>query len=107
MFFGERNKNPLVEQISSPFCTAAVTKLKAGPDNIPNIIANGTKYADSLFTGKNMVWWEGDTTTTLTYTNYSSNVNSGNYIFRDWTSYLKSTTDLFYPNGTISFNQIN
>ena len=84
-----------------------MTRLKAGPDNIPNIIANGTNYTDTLFTGKNMVWWEGDTLTTPIYTNYSSNVNLGYYIFRDWTAYMKSTTDLFFANGTITYSQIN
>ena len=54
-----------------------------------------------------MVWWEGDTLTTPFYTDISSSVNSGYYIFRDWTTYFESTTDLFYANGTISFNQIN
>jgi len=28
-------------------------------------------------------------------------------MFLDWTKFLPSTTDLFYANGTISFNQIN
>ena len=54
-----------------------------------------------------MVWWQGDTLTTPAYSSYSNNVNSGDYIFRDWTAYLPSTTDLFYANGTISFSQIN
>ncbi len=71
-------------------------RLKAGPDNIANIITNKKKYTDKLFSGKNMVWWEGDTLTTSNYSNYSSLVNSGEYIFRDWTTYLKGTTDLFY-----------
>ena len=53
-----------------------------------------------------MVWWEGDNLTTPDYSSTSDNVNSGNYIFRDWTNYLPSTTDLFYANGTISFSQI-
>jgi hypothetical protein len=84
-----------------------MTRLKAGPDNINGILANGTNYTDTLFTGKNMVWWEGDTLTTPSYSIYSSYVNSGTFFFRDWTTYLKNTTDLFYGNGTISFNQIN
>ena len=54
-----------------------------------------------------MVWWEGDTLTTTAYSSYSSYVSSGYYIFRDWTAYLKNTTDLFYANGTITFSQIN
>ena len=53
-----------------------------------------------------MVWWEGDNLTTPDYSYYSAGVNSGNFIFRDWTNYLPSTTDLFYANGTISFSQI-
>ena len=53
-----------------------------------------------------MVWWEGDTLTTPS-NNYKSEVTSGNFIFRNWTTYLKNTTDLFYANGTISFDQIN
>lgn len=28
-------------------------------------------------------------------------------MFQNWTKFLPSTTDLFYANGTISFNQIN
>jgi len=84
-----------------------VRRLKAGPDNINAIMTNGRKYTDTLFTGKDMVWWEGDTLTTPSYSSYKSNVDSGNFYFRDWTTFLKSTTDLFYANGTISFNQIN
>ena len=77
-----------------------------GPAPVVQIIANGTNYTDTSFTGKDMVWWEGDNLTTPNYTDYSNLVNSGNYIFRDWTNYLPSTTDLFYANGTISFPQI-
>ncbi len=84
-----------------------MNRLKAGPDNIPTIIANGTNYTDTLFSGKNMVWWEGDTLTTPSYSSVSSYITTGTYFFRDWTTYLKNTTDLFYANGTISFNQIN
>jgi len=47
-----------------------VRRLKAGPDNINAIMTNGTKYTDALFTGKNMVWWEGDTLTTPSYSFY-------------------------------------
>jgi hypothetical protein len=54
-----------------------------------------------------MIWWEGDSLTTPAYSSYSNNVNSGYYIFQDWTTYLQTTTDLFYANGTISFSQIN
>ena len=55
-----------------------------------------------------MIWWEGDNLTTpYDYYDYKGGVNSGNYIFRDWTNYLPSTTDLFYANGTISFSQIS
>lgn len=84
-----------------------MTRLKAGPDNINAIITNGTNYTDTLFTGKNMVWWDGDTLTTPSYSVYSSYVSSGTFYFRDWTTFLKNTTDLFYGNGSISFNQIN
>jgi hypothetical protein len=54
-----------------------------------------------------MIWWEGDNLTTFDYYDYKGGVNSGNYIFQDWTNYLPSTTDLFYANGTISFSQIS
>ena len=53
-----------------------------------------------------MIWWEGDNLTTFDYYDYKGGVNSGNYIFADWTNYLPSTTDLFYANGTISDSQI-
>ena len=78
-----------------------------GPAPVVQIIANGTNYTDTSFTGKDMVWWEGDNLTTPDYSSYSNNVNSGYCIFRDWTNYLPSTTDLFYANGTISFSQIS
>jgi hypothetical protein len=54
-----------------------------------------------------MIWWEGDNLTTLNNSYYSADVNSGELVFRDWTNYLPSTTDLFYANGTISFSQIS
>ena len=82
-------------------------RLKAGPDRIYAIMTNGTNYTDKLFTGKDMVWWEGDTLTTPSYSTYKSYVDKGTFYFRDWTTFLKSTTDLFYANGTISFSQIN
>ena len=77
-----------------------------GPAPVVQIIANGTNYTDTSFTGKDMIWWEGDNLTTFDYYDYKGGVNSGNYIFTDWTNYLPSTTDLFYANGTISFSQI-
>ena len=36
-------------------------RLKAGPDDIPKIIENGLNYTDTLFTGKDMLYWEGGT----------------------------------------------
>ena len=77
-----------------------------GPAPVVQIIANGTNYTDTSFTGKDMVWWKGDYLTTRDYSYYLTRVNSGEFIFRDWTNYLPSTTDLFYANGTISFSQI-
>ena len=53
-----------------------------------------------------MVWWEGDNLTTTDYSYYKDLVISGDFIFRDWTNYLPSTTDLFNANGTISILQI-
>jgi hypothetical protein len=53
-----------------------------------------------------MIWWEGDNLTTPDYSTFSANINSGAFIFRDWTNYLSSSTDLFYANGTISFSPI-
>ena len=78
-----------------------------GPAPVVQIIANGTNYTDTSFTGKDMIWWEGDNLTTLNNSYYSADVNSGELVFRDWTNYLPSTTDLFYANGTISFSQIS
>ena len=78
-----------------------------GPAPVAQIIANGTNYTNTSFTGKDMICWEGDNLTTPAYySDYSKLVNSGYYIFRDWTNYLPSTTDLFYANGTISLSQI-
>ena len=54
-----------------------------------------------------MVYWNGDTVTTPSSTTVANNINSKAYMFLDWTKFLPSTTDLFYANGTISFNQIN
>jgi hypothetical protein len=53
-----------------------------------------------------MIWWEGDNLTTPNNSFYLTNVNSGEFIFRDWTTYFPSTTDLFYANGTISPSKI-
>ena len=77
-----------------------------GPAPVVQIIANGTNYTDTSFTGKDMVWWEGDNLPAPYYSYYLDELNSGEFIFRDWTNYLPSTTDLFYANGTISFSQI-
>ena len=77
-----------------------------GPAPVVQIIANGTNYTDTSFTGKDMIWWEGDFLLFPGY-NWEYGVNYDEYIFRDWTNYLQNTTDLFYANGTISFSQIN
>ena len=94
-------------QISSAFCTKAVERLKAGPEVIPSVIKKGAKYRDTSFTGPDMVYWEGDTLTTPDYTDEKNSISKEAYIFKDWTTFLPSNTDLFYANGSISFNQIN
>ena len=77
-----------------------------GPAPVVQIIANGTNYTDTSFTGKDMIWWEGDNLTTPNNSNYLTRVNSGEFIFRDWTNHLLFTTDFFYANRTISSTQI-
>jgi len=53
-----------------------VDRLRAGPDIIANIIANGTNYTDKYFTQNDMVWWEGDDLTTPYWYGYADGVKT-------------------------------
>lgn len=50
-----------------------------------------------------MVYWSGDTFTTPDYTEVAKSINSGAYMFKSWTQFLPGDADLFYSNGSISF----
>jgi len=54
-----------------------------------------------------MVYWNGDSITTPDPSRPATYISTGDYMFKDWTKFLPNTTDLFYANGSISFNQIN
>ena len=53
-----------------------------------------------------MVLWESEKSTMKMYSEIEKYINYGIYEYRKWTIY-KPKADLFYANGTISFNQIN
>ena len=53
-----------------------------------------------------MVLWESERFTNNLFSEMEKKLNSGLLEYRKWTIY-KPNADLFYANGTISFNQIN
>ena len=80
-FYGKRAEFPKVQQSTSAFCTKAINRLKAGPEIIASVIANGTNYTDTSFTGPDMVYWNGDTVTTPSSTAVANSINTGAYMF--------------------------
>ena len=43
---------PIVQTTNNQwYCTKAVDRLKAGPENIPKVICDGANYTDSTFDG--------------------------------------------------------
>jgi hypothetical protein len=52
-----------------------------------------------------MIHWEGDSSTAAAFSKIKTKISNNEYIFKYWT--LQKNVDLFYADGTISFNQIN
>jgi hypothetical protein len=52
-------KHPFVKDGNCADAAAAVTRLKKGPENIPELIAKGEPYTDSSFTMPDSLFWDG------------------------------------------------
>ena len=61
----KKNHHPRVKTVaSSEVCNYAVNRLKAGPPNVPKIIADGVAWKDSTFTGTDTIYWDNGATAT-------------------------------------------
>ena len=63
---------------------AGVNRLKAGPENLNLTLSSNQKYVDSLYSGKEMIYWDGDYVTTSDYSGYKSFIDSGYGNFKGW-----------------------
>ena len=63
---------------------AGVNRLKAGPENLNLTLSSNQKYVDPLYSGKEMIYWDGDYVTTSDYSGYKSAIDSGYGNFKGW-----------------------
>ncbi len=63
---------------------AGVNRLKAGPENLNLTLSSNQKYADPLYSGKEMIYWDGDYVTTSDYSGFKSVIDSGYGNFKGW-----------------------
>ena len=63
---------------------AGVNRLKAGPENLNLTLSSNQKYVDPLYSGREMIYWDGDYVTTSDYSRYKSAIDSGYGNFKGW-----------------------
>lgn len=63
---------------------AGVNRLKAGPENLNLTLSSNQKYVDPLYSGREMIYWDGDYVTTSDYSSYKSFIDSGYGNFKGW-----------------------
>jgi len=63
---------------------AGVNRLKAGPENLNLTLSSNQKYVDPLYSGREMIYWDGDYVTTSDYSGYKSAIDSGYGNFKGW-----------------------
>jgi hypothetical protein len=63
---------------------AGVNRLKAGPENLNLTLSSNQKYLDPLYSGREMIYWDGDYVTTSDYSGYKSAIDSGYGNFKGW-----------------------
>lgn len=83
----KHHRHPRVKTVSSDeVCTYAVNRLKAGPSNVPQIIADGTAWTDSTFTGTDTIYWDNGTTASskTTYDTKLADTSSSGVEFVRW-----------------------
>ena len=77
--------HPLVRDGDCADAGAAVTRLKSGPANIPELVAGGAAYTDSDFTTPNALFWDGYETTTEEAA-FDTGLTDGTYTWQSWKS---------------------
>jgi hypothetical protein len=63
---------------------AGVNRLKAGPENLNLTLSSNQKYVDPLYSGREMIYWDGDYVTSSDYSVYKSYIDSGYGNFKGW-----------------------
>lgn len=87
IFFLRRKNSPKVKQntdLKSPFCVAGANRLKAGPENLNLTLSSNQTYVDPLYSGRNMVYWQGDKLTTPNYEYEEYFIDNGFAKFKGW-----------------------
>ena len=89
----KKNHHPRVKTVaSSEVCNYAVNRLKAGPPNVPKIIADGVAWKDSTFTEADTIYWDNGATATKksTYDTKLADTSSSGVEFKRWPEYYKT-----------------
>ena len=83
----------------------AVNRLKAGPENIPDVLeqmaADGTKYSDP-WTGKDVLYEPGYPAAS-TETTWGSNYDNGAWTYERWTDVSGYEDAVLFTDGTASY----
>jgi hypothetical protein len=85
---------------------AAVTRLKKGPANIPELEYAGDKYVDSDFTAPNSLFWDGYETTSSEDA-YDTALADSTYEWKSYTSVSAYATNPLFYGSTVSYLEPN
>jgi hypothetical protein len=82
----------------------AVTRLKAGPANIPEVIASGSRFSDTEWTGKDVLYKVGypePNTETL----WGNNYNNGIWTYERWLDIAQYSSATLFKSDTATYTE--
>jgi hypothetical protein len=98
------HEHPYVEAGNCADKGAAITRLKKGPVNIPEVIAADKAYRDLDFQAPDSLFINGYESNSIE-NNYDRKLASGQYSWRRWKSKLPNSP--LFKGGTVSFTEPN
>lgn len=78
--------------------------MKAGPANIPEVMASGTKWSDAEWTGKDVLYKTGYPDS-ATETLWGNNYNNGIWTYERWSDIAAYSDATLFKDNTVSYKE--
>ena len=98
--------HPFVRDGDCANAGAAVTRMKKGPENIPELEAAGATYTDTDFVMPDSLFWDGYETTSFE-SGYDTGIADGTYTWQRWKDVAAYSSNTLFTNGTVNYNEVN